>query len=116
MKDVFDLIGRIFISVIFVYQAYIYFAVAKDFLSRGEITLLVLGSLLVLLGYRSKLGAALLLILLIPRMTGYFLHFNDAHNQEMFMYNFAVIGGLFIILANGSGKYSVKRILARAKK
>jgi putative oxidoreductase len=118
MKDIFDLIGRLFISMIFLYQAFMYFSkrVASDFLSIGEIILLVLGSLLLVLGYRSKLGAVLLLILLIPRMALYFLDFNNAQNQEMFMYNIGLIGGLFIILANGSGKYSIKKILARARK
>jgi putative oxidoreductase len=118
MKDIFDLIGRVFISMIFVYQAFIYFSksVASDYLSIGQVILLVLGSLLVLIGYRSKLGAVLLLALLIPRMVSYVLEFNNAQNQELFMYNVGLIGGLFIILANGSGKYSIKKLLARAKK
>ncbi len=118
MKDIFDLIGRVFISMIFVYQAFIYFSksVATSYLSIGEVILLVLGSLLVLLGYRSKLGALLLLVLLFPRMVFYIIEFNDVQNQELFMYNIGLIGGLFIILANGSGKYSVKKLLARAKK
>ena len=118
MKDIFDLVGRVFISMIFVYQAFMYFSqsVASTFLSIGEIIALVLGSLLVLTGYRAKLGAVLLLVLLIPRMTFYFLEFHEAQNQELFMYNIGLIGGLFIILANGSGKYSIKKILARPKK
>lgn len=118
MKDIFDLIGRVLVSFIFFYQAYIYFVnrVASDYLSLGEISLLILGSILILIGYRSKLGAVLLLVLLLPRMTRYFLQFTDPYNQEMFMYNLGLVGGLFVILAHGSGKYSVKRILARAKK
>ena len=118
MKDIFDLIGRVFISMIFVYQAFIYFSksVSASYLSIGEVILLVLGSLLVLVGYRSKLGAVLLLVLLLPRMASYVLEFSNGQNQELFMYNLGLIGGLFIILANGSGKYSIKKILARAKK
>ena len=61
--------------------------------------LLVLGSLLVLFGYRSRLGAVLLLVLLLPRMGFYLLEFHDAQNQELFMYNVGLIGGLFMIVA-----------------
>lgn len=118
MKDIFDLIGRIFISMIFVYQAFMYFSqsAASTFLSIGEVVALVLGSILVLTGYRAKLGAILLLVLLIPRMTLYFMEFHIAQNKELFMYNIGLIGGLFVILANGSGRYSIKKLLARAKK
>ena len=44
------------------------------------------------------------------------LELKEAQNQELFMHNVGLIGGLFIILANGSGKYSIKKILARPKK
>jgi uncharacterized membrane protein YphA (DoxX/SURF4 family) len=30
----------------------------------------------------------------------------------MFLKNMAVMGGLFVLSANGAGKYSVKRLLA----
>ncbi|MFT5168365.1 MAG: putative oxidoreductase, partial [Saprospiraceae bacterium] len=81
MKDLTDLIARMFISFIFLFEAYDsikFFKTTKlqmteygitwqqDILLMGAIFLLVLGGLLVLVGYRSKLGAVLLLIYWVP--------------------------------------------------
>lgn len=70
----------------------------------------LLGGLLVLLGFYSRFGAILLLIYAIP--TTYWLHaFWDTKEHEkrrlekaFFMKSLAVIGGLFLILAIGSGR------------
>ncbi len=126
MKDIIDLIGRIFISSIFLYQAVVnilevvsvknemieYNVNRINFLFAMGIVLMILGGLSVLVGYRAKLGALLLLIFLIPSTLTYYFDFSDELQQQMFIRNIAIIGGLLMIVANGSGKYSIKRILA----
>jgi uncharacterized membrane protein YphA (DoxX/SURF4 family) len=128
MKDIFDLIGRILLATTFLLAAYEYgvdFQEVKSamisngvtwrpvLLLRGSIFCLTLGGLLVLFGYRAKLGAALLLAFMIPvTIIFYTDDFSDPLEQTMLVKNVAIIGGLMMILVNGSGKYSVRKLLA----
>lgn len=135
MKDIFDLIGRIFVAFIFLYDAFdsiFYFKETKaqmteygltwnqDLLLYGAIFLLLLGGTLVLIGYRSGFGVTLLLLYWIPVTFIVHSFWNDPEPERrlhaiMFMKNIAIAGGLLIILVNGSGKYSIKRLFATAK-
>jgi len=85
-------------------------------LLRGAIFCLILGSLLMLLGYRAKLGAILLLAFMIPiTIIFYTNNLSDPLQQTMLVKNIAIIGGLMMIFAHGSGKYSVRKLLASTK-
>jgi len=86
-----------------------------DFLFATGIVLMIMGGLSVLIGYRAKLGALLLLVFLIPSTLTYYLDFSDVMKQQMFIRNIAIIGGLLMIVAHGSGRYSIKRMLAGIK-
>lgn len=81
MKNIVDLIGRILLAFIFLFEAYdsvFFFKATKlkmtyyglswnqDMLLYGAIVLLVLGGLMVLFGYRASLGAFLLLLYWLP--------------------------------------------------
>lgn len=132
MKDIFDLIGRIFISFIFFFEAYdtlFFYKDTKnqmteygilwqqDFLINASIFLLILGSFLILLGYRPSFGAILLLLYWLP-VTFILYPFWDASpevKREMsvhFMKNMAISGGLFLVLVNGAGRWSMRRLFA----
>lgn len=135
MKNTIDLIGRIFISFIFLFEAYDsikYFAETKatmteygilqhqDLLLTGSIGMLIMGGLLVLIGYRSSLGAVLLLLYWIPVTFIAHSFWNDLPPVQrlesiQFMKNLAIMGGLLIVLVNGSGRYSVRRLFATAR-
>ena len=135
MKDVLDLIGRILMAFIFLFEAYdsiCYFNQTKetmtsyglnwnqDLLMYGSIFLLLLGGTLVLIGYRSSFGAILLLLYWIPITFIVYSFWNDPEDirrvQSLsFMKNIAIMGGLMIIIVNGSGKYSIKRLFATTK-
>ena len=135
MKDIIDLIGRILISFIFLYEAYdsiFYFNETKaamsaygienhqNFLLYGAIFLLVLGGISVLTGYRSGLGAFMLAVYWIPVTFIVHSYWNDPPDQQrmqaiLFMKNLAILGGLLIVWGNGSGKYSIKRLFATTK-
>lgn len=135
MKDILDLVGRILLSIIFIYEAYDSIAFFKankasmtdygitwsqDFLLYASIFLLLLGGVLLLLGYRSSFGAACLLLYWIPVTFVVYSFWNDPEeirriNSLMFMKNLAVAGGLIMLMVNGSGRYSVKRIFATTR-
>ncbi len=132
MKDVIDLIARVSLAFLFLWEAYdsiSYFKSTKqlmtdygitwkqDFLLVATISMLIIGGTLLLIGYRSGFGALLLLIYWVP--VTFIVHsFWNAPADELrmesisFMKNFAIIGGLLMVMANGSGKYSVKRLFA----
>ena len=135
MKDILDLVGRILIAFIFLFHAYdliAYFGANKellldygitwrqDLLLSGAIFVLLLGGTLVLIGYRAALGAVLLLLYWVPLTFVVHSFWNDApefvRQESMeFVKNLAIIGGLLIILVNGSGRYSVRRLFATTK-
>jgi len=135
MKDIFDLVGRILLSFIFLFEAYDYIAYAKankaamtsygitwnqDLLLYAAIFLLVLGGLMVLTGYRMRTGAILLLLYWVPWT--YAVHdFWDAPADEqrlqsiLFMKNVAITGGLLIAATHTSGKYAIRRLFATTR-
>lgn len=131
MKDIFDLIGRILLAATFFLAAYQYIVEVDTIkvsmmehgiswrpvlLLRGAIFCLILGGLLMLLGYRAKLGAALLLAFMIPTTIIFYTNnLSDPLQQTMLVKNIAIIGGLMMIFAHGSGKYSVRKLLASTK-
>ncbi len=131
MKEVIDLIGRIFLSLIFFFEAYdsmVFFKQTKetmtvygitwnqDLLLYTTIVVLILGAILVLIGYYANLGAFLLLAYWIPVTFIVFSFWNDAPEIRrlqsiMFMKNIAIVGGLLLLVVNGAGKYSVRRLI-----
>ena len=135
MKNFVDLLGRVLLSFIFLYDAYdsiFYFQETKgtmqeygltwhtDLLLSGGITVVFLGGLLVLLGYRVRLGVILLLLYWVPVTFIVHSFWNDPEDVKrlqsvMFMKNLAIIGGLLVIWANGAGKYSVRRLFATTR-
>lgn len=135
MKHIFDLLGRLFLSFIFFYEAYDSIKFFKDtklkmteydivwnqnLLLYGAIFTLIFGATLLLTGYRAKFGSTLLLLYLVP--VTFIVHdfWNYPAGEQrwegiMFMKNMAIIGGLMMVFANGVGKYSVKRLFATFK-
>lgn len=135
MKDIIDLIGRIFISMIFFYEAYdsiFYFKATllkmeeygltwhPHLLLYASVFFLIFGGALVLTGYRPGLGAFLLLLYWIP--VTFIVHswWNDPIDIKriqavLFMRNLAIAGGLMVVAVNGSQRYSIKRLFATTK-
>lgn len=135
MKDVIDLIGRIFLSFIFLYEAYDTIAFTKEtkalmteygihwnqgLLVWGGAFVLILGGILILIGYRSSFGAILLLLYWVPVtliVHDFWNTTGDVRRIEAiwFMKNLAITGGLLMVLVNGSGRYSIKRLFATSR-
>ena len=135
MKDVLDLVARVLLSFIFIFDAYdsiFYFEKTKekmtaygltwnqDLLLIGAIFILILGGTLILIGYRSSFGSFLLLLYWVPLTFIVHSFWNDPEEIRrlqslLFSKNIAIIGGLLMVFVNGSGRYSVKRLFATFK-
>jgi putative oxidoreductase len=131
MKDISDLMGRILLGVIFLYEALdtlIFYentkntmtnygiTSAQDILLITSILILLFGSILIIIGYFARVGAGLLFLYwFILTMIVYSFWDDPAELQRInginFMRNMAICGGLLVVLANGAGKYSVKRLI-----
>ncbi|MDX1684164.1 MAG: DoxX family protein [Saprospiraceae bacterium] len=131
MKDILDLVARVLISCIFLFEAYDSVAYYKntkqtmidynltwqtDILLIASIILLIVGGIFLLIGYRSALAATMLLMYWIPVTFIVYSFWNDPEEYRrlhsiFFMKNMAVVGGLLMIIVHGSGKYSVRRLI-----
>lgn len=132
MKDFADLLGRVLISIIFFFEVYDtlgFWESTKDTMTAynitwnqdllliGAMTLLILGSIMVLIGYYANVGAVLLLMYLVPFTFIVFSFWNDdisirRVNSLGFARNLAICGGLLILIANGgAGRFSIKRMV-----
>ena len=92
----------------------------QDVLLIGAIILLLLGGTLLLIGYRSSFGVILLLLYWVPITFIVHSWWNDPVPIQrveaiLFMKNMAVVGGLLMVYVNGSGKYSIKTLLANTR-
>ena len=138
MKDYMDLIGRFLMSIIFYFEAYdkiFYMTPTKATMTEWSITwnqnlliygsgfCLILGATLILIGYRSGLGAFLILLYWIP-LTFILDKFWEIPLSEHetrrsvalhFMKNIAIAGGLLLLLVNGSARFSIKRLLSTTR-
>lgn len=131
MKDIIDLIARILLSAIFLFEAYDSIAYygktqntmteygltwQQDFLLISAIVLLLVGGIFLLIGYRTGLATILLLAYWLPVTFIVYSWWNDPIEHQrlhsiLFMKNLAIAGGLLMTWLHGSGRYSVKRLI-----
>lgn len=73
-------------------------------LGIGAIACLLLGTISLILGYKTKIGAGLLILFLIPTTLLFHPFATDLGN---FLKNLGLIGGLLMVIAYGPGLVSV---------
>ena len=132
-QPVVSVTGRVFLSVIFVMSAIgnkiPHFndvaqmmgnvgVPAPALMLAGAIAFLLVGGASVILGYKARFGASLLIVFLV--LASYYFHGfwrlegADAQAQTIqFMKNLSLIGAMLFIVANGSGAGSLDTWLAR---
>ena len=89
---------------------------APQLLLVGAIVFLLVGSLSVIVGYKARIGAVLLLTFLV--LASYYFHpfwklEGQAQQEQMiqFMKNLSMMGAMLFVIANGSGPMSVDSLL-----
>src|SRR5262249_30879870 len=85
---------------------------APQFLLAGAIVFLLAGSVSVIVGYRGRVGAALLLTFLV--LASYYFHpfwklEGQAQEEQMirFMKSVSMLGAMLFVISSGSGPRSV---------
>ena len=121
MANVFDLIGRILISTLFIISAYNKvlsidgtmswmegFGV-PGFLLYAVIVIEIILPLFVIVGYKARIAAALLAIFCVATAFIFHLDFSDPMQKISFLKNIGLAGGFLFIVANGTKDWSVDR-------
>lgn len=131
MKDYLDLLARFCIAFIFLYEAYdsiVFFNHTKqtmtdygivwnqNLLLGAVIFNLIVGSILILIGYYASIGGFLILLYWIPFTFIVYSFWNDPIDIRRlhslyFMRNLGTAAALLLLMANGAGRFSVRRIL-----
>ena len=121
MSNFFDLIGRIFISALFLISAF-----NKIFNLDGSmgwmegfgipgllifpaIAIEIILPILVIVGYQARIAAGILAIFCL--MTAFLFHFDLSNQLQLisFLKNIGLAGGFLFIVANGTKDWSVDR-------
>ena len=119
------LAGRLLFSLIFLFSGLTLFSAASigyaasqgvplaGILVPVSGVLSVVGAVSIILGYKARIGAAMMIVFLVP-VTFVFHHFwteADPGARQMgmieFMKNISMLGGAIIILVHGAGAYSL---------
>lgn len=135
MRDYIDLAGRLALGTLFVYEAYDSIAHVRstkalmadygltwnqDLLLWAAVFCLVVGSVMLVLGYRSKLAAVFLLAYWLPVTFIANSFWNETGldfraEALSFMHSLAIAGGLLLVVAHGTGRFAVRKLLATAR-
>ena len=128
IPKILAILGRLLLSAIFISSGYHKitewdqtgdFMAAKGLplvpvLLGGAIFFEIVGGLSVVVGFKARIGAAMLIVFLIPTTVIFhdFWSYEDFQQQEQlihFMKNFAILGGLIQIAAVGPGPWSIDK-------
>ena len=120
MVNFFDLLARIFISSIFLLSGYNkifnYSGTVSwmegfgipGFLLAPTIVLEVILPVLIIIGYKTRLAAALLCVFSIATAVIFHLDFGDQMQTIQLLKNFGLAGGFLFIAVNGPKEWAVE--------
>ena len=121
MANIFDLIGRILISSLFLISAYNkVFSIdgtmgwmegygVPGFLLYPTIVLEIILPLFVIIGYHARVSAGLLAIFCLVTAFVFHFDFSDQIQKILFFKNIGLAGGFLFIVANGTKEWSVDK-------
>ena len=121
MINLFDLIGRIMISAIFLFSGVSkilnYDATVNwmegfsvpGFLLIPAIIVEILFPILIIIGYKTRIAAGGLM--LFSLLTAFIFHFDFSNQMQIiaFLKNVGLAGGLLFLIANGTKSFSVEK-------
>ena len=121
--QILELIGRIFISLIFLvagvgkilnYEGTVGYMESfgvPGYLLIPAIIIEILFPLLIIVGYKTKFSAIILALFAILLAVIFHTDFSNQMQLMSFLKNFAIAGGFLIIFVRGAGKYSIDQRL-----
>ena len=121
MANIIDLIGRIFISALFLISAFNKIFNLEGSMSWMEgfgipgflifpaIAVEVILPVLVIVGYQARIAAGILAVFCL--MTAFIFHFDFSNQSQLisFLKNIGLAGGFMFIVANGTKDWAVDR-------
>ena len=121
MANVLDLVGRIFISALFLISAFnkifnldgsigwMEGYGVPGFLIFPAIAVEIILPVLVIVGYQARIAAGVLAVFCL--MTAFLFHFDFANQSQLvsFLKNIGLAGGFLFIVANGTKDWAVDR-------
>jgi putative oxidoreductase len=121
MNSWLPLMGRVLLVVIYLWSGFHkiadpagtmgYMAAAGMPATKLFLVLAILaelgGGTSVVLGYKTRWGAAALVLFLIPATLIFHRDFGNPIQMIMFLKNVSMLGGLLVLLANGPGRWSL---------
>ena len=121
MSNLFDLIARVFISLLFLINGYFKtqnydgtldwmesFGIPGFFLLPA-IILEIAAPILIIIGYKTKIAAALLSLFCLTTALIFHTDFSNQMQITSFLKNIALTGGFLFIVVNGSKKFSLDK-------
>ena len=87
-----------------------------DFLYIPAIILEILFSLLIVIGYQTKISALIMAIFSVSLAIIFHTDFSNQMQVMSFLKNFAIAGGFIIIFVNGPSRWSIDYMLKSRKK
>ena len=122
MANILDLLGRIFISLLFLINGYFKILNYEGTLEWMEgynvsgilltpaIILEIAAPILLIFGYKTKIAAFLLAAFCMTTALIFHTDFSSQIQITSFLKNIALAGGFLLIVVNGSKKYSLDNI------
>ena len=119
MMNILDLCARILISILFflnsIFKIMNYDGAISWMESYGipgvliipAIILEILGSILIILGYKTKITASILSVFCLATAIIFHNDFNNQMQLTSFLKNIAIAGGFLFLVINGSKKFSL---------
>lgn len=87
---------------------------ATELFMYGSVATLLLGSLLVLLGYKTRVGAFMLLLFLVPTTLLFHWNFEDPSQTIALYKNAGLMAAILMLLAHGPGGVSIDGKLGKS--
>ena len=121
MTNILDLVGRIFISALFLFSAvnkilnldgsmsWMEGFGVPGFLIFPAIAVEIILPVLVIVGYQARIAACILAIFCL--MTAFLFHFDFSNQSQLvsFLKNIGLAGGFLFIVANGTKDWAVDK-------
>jgi len=121
LSDAAKLVGRILLALMFVLagwskingyagtQGYMASAGVPGILLPLVIIVELIGGLMIVVGYKTRLVALLLFGFTIAASVLFHMNWAQPMQQQIFLKNLAVAGGFLMLFAAGAGRYSVDK-------